>query len=174
MSQSESPRGFSRVSVPARIAGLAFSFDMPSDWRLVDLPPEEPNFDQPDQFFPLAIAMASYGAVLFTVAARPAFSDGAVAQWLAYVAGLQKLSHGEVEATHVGPHAGAVVLAEQESDVGTMRMRIAMFEDGERLVNVSAIAPAAIWDSVAPTLAAMVDSFALDAPRGGTAPVMPA
>src|SRR5206468_2167789 len=77
--------------VPARIAGLAFTYLRPADFHSVDLPDETPDFEKPDAFFPLHIAMANYGAVLFTVSARPAYSDGTVEDWAEFLAGEAKM-----------------------------------------------------------------------------------
>lgn len=49
------------------------------------MPPETPDFNAGGQFMPLTVAMSPYGQMIFTVAARPAFGDGAVAQWLDYI-----------------------------------------------------------------------------------------
>jgi hypothetical protein len=54
-----------------------------------------------------------------------------------------------------------------------MRARLVMTEDGERIVQISCMAPDALWPSVAPVFARMLASFALAAPKGATVPVAP-
>jgi hypothetical protein len=60
----------------------------------------------------------------------------------------------------------------QATDAGKMRMRTALLEDGKRLVNVSIMAPDAIWPSVEPTLRLAMTSFRLAEPRGTNTPLM--
>jgi hypothetical protein len=59
----------------------------------------------------------------------------------------------------------------QRTDAGTMRMRTALLEDGERLLNISIMAPDAIWASVEPTLRITFTSFRLAEPRGTSTPL---
>lgn len=162
------PAGFSRVEVPDRIAELGFSFLLPADWRRVDLPPDEPKFDQPDYFIPLSINMAVYGAIVFVVAARPAYDDGAVDAWLSYLCGSQKIHRDVIRATQVGPHPAVACDGEQPSEAGPMKLRLTLLEDGGRMVNIMAMAPAALWGSVEPTLKTMIESVRLATPRGPT------
>jgi len=64
-----SDSGFEPVTVPPRTQELGFAFDKPRDFVLVDLPAETLNVEDPLAFLPLGIAMAQYGAIVFSVAA---------------------------------------------------------------------------------------------------------
>ena len=65
---------YERVAVsPEGHPGLGFSFDLPKNWRMVELPNEPEQFDKPTYFLPLLVCMAAYGAVVFSVGARPAY-----------------------------------------------------------------------------------------------------
>lgn len=67
------------VAATAR-PGLTCRFLKPADFTVADLPAETPDFTTTAQFMPLAVAMSSYGPMVFTLAARPAFGNGTVAQ----------------------------------------------------------------------------------------------
>jgi hypothetical protein len=167
MSSSE----FTPIEVPARIADLAFSYLRPADFHPVTLPEERPDFDKPTAFFPLQVVMASYGAVLFSAAARPAYSDGSVQDWAEY---LSRESNVEIVSLRPGVLGGLpciMVEVLQASDAGKMRMRTALLEDGKRLINVSVMAPEAIWPSVEPALQLALSSFRLAEPRGTSTPL---
>ena len=155
-----------RVHLPARVAGLAFSIRTPANFRLMELPNEQVNFDKPDNFMPLAVWMAPYGAVLLTVAARPAFDDGSVGAWAQYLCAAQGIARDSLTATRVGPHPAVVGVGTQPSEMGTMRLHAAFLEDGGRLVSLLAMAPQDLWPSVGATLDAALRSFAIDAPKG--------
>jgi hypothetical protein len=62
----------------------------------------------------------------------------------------------------------------QQADGVRMRMRLVLFEDGGRMVQVAAMAPQPLWPSVHDTVRTMLASFALLAPRGGTVALAPA
>lgn len=82
---SSSPQ-YTLVDVPARIAGLAFNFLQATNFNALELPEETPDFEQPAVFMPLHVVMASYGAVLFSVGARPAYGYGTVEDWAGFLA----------------------------------------------------------------------------------------
>ncbi len=162
---------FTPTEVPARIADLAFSYMRPADFQIVTLPEERPDFDKPTAFFPLQVVMASYGAVLFSAAARPAYADGSVQDWAEF---LSRESNVEIVSLRPGVLGGLpciMVEVLQATDAGQMRMRTALLEDGKRLINVSIMAPEAIWASVEPTLQLALASFRLAEPRGTTTPL---
>jgi hypothetical protein len=162
---------FTSVTVPARIADLAFSYLLPADFRVVPLPDEKPEFENPASFFPLQVAMANYGAVIFSVAARPAYEDGAVQDWAEFLVQQEKVEVVSMKAGVVGGLPALLVEALNPTDAGVMRMRTALIEDGKRLLNLSVLAPDAIWASVEPTLQLTLSSFRLAEPRGSTTPV---
>ena len=162
---------FSLVTVPARIADLEFTYLRPADFRVIDLPAETPNFEDPTAFYPLQVIMAGYGAVLFSVVARPAYEDGTIQDWAEFLAGKENL---QVVSMLPGTLAGMpalIVEALNPTDAGTMRMRTALLEDGKRFLNISVMAPDAIWKSVEETLRMTMTSFRLAEPRGTTTPL---
>lgn len=164
-----SSTGFTDISVPARIANIAFKVSIPPDWRRVDLPEEELNFDKPDYFVPLFVAMAGYGVVVFSVAARPAYEDGTVEQWVRYIGRAQEVQIQQLRPVSINGCGAMIADAFQQSDAGLMQMRTVFLEDGGRLINISTMAPAQIWSSVEAQLDQMLHSFRLDEPRGATA-----
>jgi hypothetical protein len=159
--------------VPEGREGLAFAIEKPRDWQRLTLPADETDLSNPATFLPLAIFMAPYGAVVLTVAARPAYDDGAVSQWAEWLCEQNSLA---IERRAVGSLSGARALhaeATQPSEAGPMRVRLAFLEDGRRLVNLTCMAPEQIWASVEPIFARMLESFRLDRLHGPTAPLLP-
>src|SRR5262245_35974084 len=65
--------------------GLTFRFLKPNDFKIVDLPAETPDLSKGTAFLPLAVAMTPIGPLVLSVAARPAYEDGTVEQWLDYL-----------------------------------------------------------------------------------------
>jgi hypothetical protein len=162
---------FTPTEVPARIADLAFTYLRPANFQVVPLPEEKPDFEKPTTFYPLQVVMANYGAVLFSVAARPAYTDGSIQDWAEF---LSKESNVEVVssvASVIGGLPALTIEVLQQTDAGPMRMRTALLEDGKRLLNISIMAPDAIWASVEPTLRLAMTSFRLAEPRGTTTPL---
>jgi hypothetical protein len=162
---------FTSVTVPARIADLEFTYLRPANFNAVDLPNEKPNFDDPTAFYPLHIVMASYGAVLFSVVARPAYDEGSVQDWAEFLARQEKLEIVSMRGGVIGGLPAMIVEALNQTDAGTMRMRTALVEDGGRLINISILAPEAIWASVEPALNLTMTSLRLAEPRGSTTPL---
>ena len=162
---------FSLVTVPARIADLEFTYLHPADFHVVNVPVEKPDFEEPSAFYPLQVIMAGYGAVLFSVVARPAFEDGSVEDWAHFLAQKENIEVVSVEPITLGGMPALLVEALNPSDAGMMRMRTALLEDGKRLLNISIMAPDAIWKSVEGTLRTAMTSFRLAEPRGTTAPL---
>jgi hypothetical protein len=162
---------FTLVQVPARIADLEFTYLRPAHFQAVELTDETADFVEPTKFFPLHVVRASYGAVRFSVGARPAYGHGSVQDWAEF---LSKESNVEIISAHPGALSGLpayVVEVLQPSDSGPLRMRTAFLEDGERLLNVSIMAPDAIWASVEATLRVTFASFRLAEPRGTITPL---
>ncbi|MBL9212358.1 MAG: hypothetical protein JNL92_17995 [Opitutaceae bacterium] len=163
---------FTPTHVPARIADLAFTYLCPANFHVVQIPDERPDFDQPTSFFPLQVVMANFGAVLFSAVARPAYADGTVQDWAEFLARQEKLEIVSLRPGVLGGLPCVMIEVLQPSDAGVMRMRTALLEDGKRLVNVSIMAPDAIWPSVEPTLQMALSSFRLAEPRGTSTPLM--
>lgn len=160
------PLALSLRSFPDRIAELGFSAQLPSDWIAHELPAEQPDFAQPTTFFPLAVVTAPHAAIVFAFAARPAFDDGTLNDWAWYL-----LTNNGLAPRAIGPHpvagvAGLVGEATQPSELGTMVVRFAFFEDGGRLVNITLTAPELLADAVYEAWTAVLGSFALETPKG--------
>ena len=76
---------------------LACSCLLPDGWVNVPLPDETYDLSNPAVFLPLLVCMAPYGAVVFTIGARPAFEDGTVQDWAEYLAGKNDLKIERVD-----------------------------------------------------------------------------
>jgi len=148
---------------------LSCSCDIPDGWVNIPLPSETYDFDNPTVFLPLLVAMAPYGAVVFTIAARPAFDDGTVQDWADYLAAQNNLTIDAVREARVNRLPCILADATMPSDAGPMRSRSLFLEDGRRLYNIGALAPEAIWASVEPTFDRLLASFELDETHGITA-----
>ena len=156
-------RPFRRDGAPA---SLDFSIEIPHDWRSVELPREDVDFDDATKFAPLAMLMAPYAAILCTVAARPAYASGTLAQWLQFVARENKLELGNIEEQRLGELDGVGAWGMQNDDGTVLRSRIAAIEDGDRLLVVVCMAPNELWNAVAEHFVRMLATFTLTAPRG--------
>ncbi|MBL9147508.1 MAG: hypothetical protein JNM94_02325 [Phycisphaerae bacterium] len=161
------------VHVPPRLADIEFTVRLAAEFRELELPTEDVDFTNPIQFAPLYAAMASYGAVLLTVAARPAYDNGSLREWLGYLCTTEGLTLVSLERSTLNGRPTMVAEATQPSDAGVMRIRTHLIEDGGRLLNISIIAPDALWAGISPTLMAMQQTFELLRPRGSTVPLEP-
>jgi len=148
---------------------LACSCLVPDGWANVPIPEETYDFENPTVFLPLLVCMAPYGAVVFTIAARPAFDDGAVQDWAEYLAAQNNLVVERIREARVNRMPCILVDATMPSEVGPMRSRSVFLEDGRRLFNVGALAPEAIWASVEADFDRLLGSFQLDDVQGITA-----
>jgi hypothetical protein len=166
------PSETKRIEVKPPVERLAFSIRVPGDFQQVPLPEETQDFSNPTAMMPLGVFMASYGVVLCTVAARPAYDDGSVMDWAMYLCGQQQ--GFQVKKLMPERRWGTQVVeaeATQPSEAGEMTVRAIFFEDGGRLFNVGVMAPSAIWPSVKETLEGMLASFALMHVEGPTRPI---
>lgn len=154
-------------------SGLSFCFDRPRSWRVLDLPEEEAQFDNPEFMLPLSVCMAPYGAVIHSMAVRPAYGDGAVSQWMTWLCEKQGIAMGPLRATAVAESPAMEGEGVQETEAGRMRMRIVFLEDGRRLFTMTCMAAEEIWPSVSPLFERMLASFRLDEVHGATAPLEP-
>ncbi|MBL9190214.1 MAG: hypothetical protein JNK23_22220 [Opitutaceae bacterium] len=171
---ASTPSGYDyHVAALANHAGPTCRFLKPSDFKIADLPAEEVDFSKGSQFMPLAIALTQYGPMVFTVAARPAFDDGAVSQWLEYICRADGYQHTPVKETRIGDRPAVTCDATQKADDVTMKMRFVLFEDGGRLIQMSAMAPEPLWDSAIKKMAPMLASLELREARGTKVPLFP-
>lgn len=147
---------------------LACSCLLPDGWVNVPLPEETYDFTNPTVFLPLVVCMAPYGAVMLTIAARPAFDDGTVQDWAEYLAAQNNLQIERVREARVNRMPCILVDATMPSEMGVMRSRSVFLEDGKRLFNIGTLAPDALWSSVAADFDRLLASFALDEVHGIT------
>lgn len=138
---------------------LAFSYTKPADWLAADIPAEEPNFEDPKYFAPLAAAVSPCGSGAFTVGARMRYSDGTLRDWLDFLCAQDNIQIGEIHEFSAGEMRGLRFEARQVADGAAMRMRNLYVEDGGRIYAVCAMAAEANFLAVATTLAEMAESF---------------
>lgn len=168
------PAGYApHVVAPPQHAGLTCRFLKPADFQIADLPPAEPDFAASPQFLPLAVALTPIGPMVFTVAARPSFSDGAVSQWLDYICRDENYPHTTITEIRLGPLVGVTCDATQQADSVTMKMRLILIEDDGRLFQLSAMAPEAFWTSALEKMGPMLASFELRETRGTKVALFP-
>jgi len=150
-------------------AMLSCSCVIPDGWVQVPVPEEAYDFDNPTVFLPLLVCVAPYGAVVFSIAARPAFDDGTVQDWAEHLAAQNKLEIERMREARVNRMPCILVDATMPSDAGLMRSRSVFLEDGRRLFNIGTLAPDVIWASVEADFDRLLGSFALDDVQGITA-----
>ncbi len=151
---------------------LACSFLLPDGWVQVPAPDDEYNLDNPAVFIPVVVCMAPYGAVIFTIAARPAFDDGTVQDWAEYLAGVNEVTVTQINEARINRMPCVLIDGTMNSEMGEMRSRSVFLEDGQRLFNIGTLAPAALWSSVEADFARLVGAFRLDDVHGITAAPM--
>ena len=145
---------------------LSCSCVIPDGWVNVPLPDDTYDFENPGVFLPLLVAMAPYGAVVFSIAARPAFDDGTVQDWAEFLAAQNNLTVERIREARVNRLPCILVEATMPSDAGLMRSRSVFLEDGRRLFNIGTLAPDAIWSSVQSDFDRLLGAFALDEVHG--------
>jgi hypothetical protein len=155
--------------VPDGRAMLSCTCLFPDGWMQVPTPDEAYDFDNPGVFLPLLVGMAPYGAVVFTVAARPAFGDGTVQDWAEFLAAQNNLRLETVREARLNRLPCVLVEGTMDAEMGVMRSRSVFLEDGQRLYNIGALAPEAIWESVRADFDRLLGSFAPDEVHGVSA-----
>jgi hypothetical protein len=148
---------------------LSCSCELPDAWVKVPVPDEQYDFDNPSVFLPIVVCMAPYGAIVFTIAARPAFEDGTVQDWAEYLAAQNSLTIQSMREARINRMPCILVDATMPSEVGVMRSRSVFLEDGKRLYNIGTLAPEALWPSVEADFNYMLGAFRLDEMHGITA-----
>ena len=143
----------------------------PNDFVRASLPIEDVDLSKPNQFLPLAVMIANSGPIVFTVSARPSYSSGTVADWLECLAREEGCLLGDLRPVRIGGLAAAACDATQPGDGITMRMRLALLENGGRLFQLSAMAPLQLWEAAHPRLEHMLQSFELIEDHGSAVPV---
>jgi hypothetical protein len=158
--------GFTPSFCKAPFAQLDFSYQRPDDWVVAELPEEEHDFAKPTHCAPLLVCHAPYAMLVFTVAARPAYEDGNVADWLGYLLREQGLEPREPELEVLGAHQAVASWATAVEDGTAIRQRLMAIEDGGRLVLLGVIAPRELWNAAEAQFAVMLHSFKLEHSRG--------
>ena len=159
------------VISPAGREFLTCRFLRPADFRRAELPEQEIDFEKHATFLPLAVCIANYGPVVFTVAARPAFEDGSVSDWLRFLAREENFELDEVRTTQIGTLAGVEALVLQRQEDMTVRLRLVLIENGGRLFQLSGMAPVQLWPGAEKVLGEMIASFELAVDQGSTTPL---
>lgn len=162
------PRSFA-----ARVADLGFTVSLPADWVAHELPVDAADFSDPTKLLPLALVTAPHAAIIFAVAARPAYDDGTLHDWAWYLLKHHGLKPRAVATGRIGMLPAIVGEAVQESEMGPMIVRFAFIEDGGRLLNLSFSAPEMLAGAVFTVWEAVRESFALASPRGSGIPLEP-
>lgn len=168
---------FTRQTFPAKLADLGFAIDVPNGFIAPPLPQEDVDFNNPTLSAPLLLLSAQVALAIVTVAARPAYADGSVMDGTQYLCSEHNIT---LTALMPGTLGGAdqkhgAILAEghQTQDGTLLKMVMAFFEDGKRLVIVHAMCPDELAPSYLALLQQSVHSIALTNPRGPTAPLVP-
>jgi hypothetical protein len=165
------------MTIPARLADLEFEIDAPPGFMEPPLPESDPDFNDPTVTGPLTLLATPVAAAFLAVAARPAYEEGSVLQWLIYLARHYGITTTALTPGEVGGrrHHHPAVIAEgrQVQDGTNLRMVFAALEDGGRLVIIHAMCPEELWPSYGEGLRAAVASFELARPQGPKAPLVP-
>ena len=122
---------------PAGREFLACSCELPEDWKIGEIPPEEPNFDDPTYFLPLAAAVSPDGNFALTVGARMAYDDGTLLDWLQYLCATDNIEIDDIEKWSEDGMTGVLFNGRQHAGGCTMFSRNLYVEDGGRLFAVS-------------------------------------
>jgi hypothetical protein len=163
---------FVRTTVLDTDASLAFSCEIPADWRRTPLPPVEVDLADPRTMRPLCLFGPEYASVYFTVAARPAIDGMEAEQALTFLAKAQGFDVRQVQPTSLRSGAtGVGAEATQQTEGGVMRLRLVMIQDAGRLFSLAGMAPAPLWEPLRATLDQVIESFTLLDPKGASGPV---
>lgn len=158
---------------PARFPEMGFAMDVPSDFLSLPLPEEGVSFEKPETVAPLGLASSQVALAIVGVAARPAYSDGCVSQWLGYLAHHQGIELTRARPGMIGAHPGVLADGRQVQDGTEIWMRVGAFEDGGRLVIVTGMTTAALVPSFGGALEMAVASVSLTDGKGPNANILP-
>lgn len=145
--------------------------DVPQGFIEAPIPAEDTDFDDPTKSAPLAVFTSSVAVAVIVVAARPAYADGTVLDWLRFLS-----SHFEIDLQHViirpvgkAPgQPGVTAFGVQYQDGTKINLMLVAFEDGGRFVTAHGLCPAELWPSYGQALSASVESITLERPKGPT------
>lgn len=177
--QKETAMNVERVKINSPRGDFAMSFEKPRHWIVADLPAEataDTDFTQPFKFVPVCLvvdpAEQQSRPPMFMVAARPAYPDGAVSQWLEAICEDQKLKYGDISRAQFGD-SHAVYCHAQMTTEDEARMVVVLLEDGGRLINLAFMTPEDKWEANGEMLNTFLNSFRLENPKGPTAALTP-
>lgn len=71
----------------------------------------------------LAVVTAPHAAIVFAFAARPAYDDGTVADWMRYLLEHNQITPQTMSVGMIGVHAALLGEATQSSELGPMSVR---------------------------------------------------
>lgn len=165
-----------RRTFTGKLADLDFSMDAPAGFVEPPFPVEEYDFSTPTVSAPLALLSSDVALALVAVAARPAYEDGSVRQWLEFLAehfGITLVGIGPGLLGEGGCHRGIVAEGVQVQEGTRLRLTLAAMEDGGRLVTAHGMCPEELWSAFGPRLVKAVRSITLARPKGPTAAVEP-
>lgn len=166
-----------RQDFPSRLADLGFSMEVPDGFHQPEFPQESHDFDNPTVSAPLALLVSPIATAVVSVAARPAYADGSVMDWARFL-----IEHFQMQITSLMPGAiggasrrhPAILLSAAQVQEGTaLQFRIAVLEDGGRLLTITAMCPEELVAAYLPRLEQCVNSLELASPKGPTAPLVP-
>ena len=147
------------TTIKPAMDSLEFGLHVPKGWQQAPIPQDQPDFNDPSAFMPLAVFVAPFGTVVFSVAARPAYAQGEPMHWLLTMAQQQNLQIEAPQPCELNELKGATCLAQQQSDVGPVQTRTVFLRNGNTMLLLSALAPLQIWPSLAATFDNMFGGF---------------
>lgn len=162
-----------RKTFSGRMAELDFSMKTPIGFVEAQLPAEEIDFSDPSVSVPLLVMMSPVAMAVITVAARPAFDDGTVRDWLEFLCGrhgitLLAAGPGYVGGLHKN-HPAVIAAGIQVQQETELVLSLVAMEDGGRLVTAHAMCPRELEPSYMSTLEACIHSLELLHHKGPTA-----
>lgn len=170
---STEPTAAPITTLPPRLADLGFALRRPPGWLVSELPLGAIDFADSGALQLLAVCSAMDGVGVVSLCARPAYDGGTLAEWVEHLVVRLGYAAPELEREQVGGRDAVGCWAQRIEDGTPMRLRLAFFEDGGRLVHVGAMAPEAAFARVAPSLRGVMDSVRLLSPQGSRVPLAP-
>lgn len=152
------------------------SFMLPDGWYQQPPPPGKPDVkDSEYEFLTVGVFTVTKDfvpPVVFTIGVRPAPKKGVVAEWLEKQCLMQGLALERMTVHKFLFGWGADAVALQASDIGALKMRIAMFEDSGRLWVLTGMAPLTLWEGSVVPLSRAICTFELVSPGKQTVSIL--
>jgi hypothetical protein len=170
----EELKEFMALTVRHARPDLEYKLLLPNGWYQQPAPPSRYDFSKEGEFAPLGLFTPTENflpPIVYSVGVRPAPKTGAVTEWLERQCYLNKLALERMKINRFLFGLAADAVALEASDLGPMKMRVTMFEDGGRLFILTGMAPIKLWEAAVPTLSLATLTFELLQPKGQTAPV---